>query len=66
MSRNWRKVLVMFKKVFLVVFITSLILGCADNGSVHPLFLSIGEKVDCGNGKRMISYELCRLDASGY
>jgi hypothetical protein len=56
----------MFKKVFLVVFITSLILGCADNGSVHPLFLSIGEKVDCGNGKRMISYELCRLDASGY
>ena len=56
----------MFKKLFFTFFITSSFLGCADNGLVHPLFMSFGEKVDCGNGKKMLSYDLCRLDALGY
>lgn len=56
----------MFKKLFFAFFITSLVSGCASNGLSHPLFRSFGEKVDCGNGSKMISYELCRLDAAGY
>jgi hypothetical protein len=51
----------MFKKVAFVI--TCLIAsGCADY-SARPF---LNRNVDCGNGKRMMTYELCRLDAFGY
>jgi hypothetical protein len=55
----------MAKRLFFIVLSTSLFfVGCASYDT-RP-FSSLGQKVDCGNGMRMMSYELCRLDSSGY
>lgn len=54
--------LIMLKKT--LISLCLLASGCASYDT-RP-FSSLGEKVDCGNGKRMATFELCRLDAWGY
>lgn len=54
----------MAKKILLILFVSSWLIGCADL-SVRPFFRE-DYKIDCGNSKRMFSYELCHLDSFGY
>lgn len=52
------------KKILFVSFIAVGISGCVDS-TLRPFFRE-DYKIDCGNGKRMLSFELCSLDAFGY
>lgn len=54
----------MFKKILLIVFVSSWLVGCADY-SARPFFRE-DLKLDCGNGKRGASYSICYLDSFGY
>lgn len=57
----------MFKKIVFISFCLIAFSGCVSFDGSRPIFLhGFDYKVDCGNGKRMMSYELCRLDSSGY
>ena len=57
------------KRISLIVFLTSLISGCASFSrqyEMRPFFSDFGQKFDCGNGIKTASDTLCRLDAFGY
>jgi hypothetical protein len=54
----------MFKIAFIIVLTSLMLFGCASfDYETRPFFSS---KVDCGNGKRMMTQRLCDFDAWGY